>query len=72
MSTEQPKKSWKTTTAAICAAVGVLLGTAAAALDGNPETVVDMAGAMAALSALLTACGVGALGVLAKDKSKGE
>ena len=66
------KKSWKSTTAAICAAVGVLLGAAAAAFDGNPETVVDMAGAMQAIGALLAACGIAAHGVVTKDKEPGE
>lgn len=69
---ETPKKSWKTTASAICAAVGILLGTIAAALDGNPETVVDMAGAMQALGTVLAACGLTAFGVVSKDKSKGE
>lgn len=32
------KKSWKTTTAAVCGIIGILAQAAAAALDTNPAT----------------------------------
>ena len=64
------KRSWKTTTCAICAAVGVLAATVAALLDEDPSTTADWAGVVTAVGSALAALGIGGVGLVAKDDDK--
>jgi drug/metabolite transporter (DMT)-like permease len=64
------EKNTKTTISGVIGAVGVLCIAAAAVVDGDPETVMDTAGAVQAVGVILAAIGIGAGGVLAKDGDK--
>lgn len=61
-------KDKKTTISGVSAAIGVLAMSIAAATDNDPETVLDVAGAIQAIGALLAVFGLGKLGIGAKDK----
>ena len=57
----------KTTAYGAISALGVILMGVAAALDGDPETVLDMQGAIAAFGVILSAFGIGMGGKASKD-----
>ena len=63
-----PESNKKTTVWGVVAAIGAICIGAAAALDGDPETIVDSQAITAAVGALITAVGVLFGGKASKDK----
>lgn len=61
------QKSWKTTVAGICAAVGIIAPQVAAALDNDPATVVSWE---VVIGAIITAASLFGLGAVARDNDK--
>lgn len=62
-------KDGKTTKWGALSALGIILMGVAAALDGNPETVFDLQGAIAAVGVIMSAFGLGMGGKASKDAS---
>lgn len=66
----EKKRNIKTTIAGIAGAIGVICVSIAAALDGDPETAVNIQTVLGGVGSLLTLVGVTGVGVLAKDGDK--
>lgn len=60
--------NWRTTTAAIFAALGIILTQLGYGLDDNPDTITNWDIVMKALGAILTAIGITSLGFFSRDK----
>lgn len=60
-------KNWKTTTAAVLAALGAVAVAVAAVLDNDPTTTADWASVVQAIGAAMAVFGFTAQGILAKD-----
>lgn len=70
MTEKENKRSLKTTIAGIASAIGIICVSIAAALDGDPETAVNIQTVLGGVGSLLTLVGVSGIGFLAKDGDK--